>query len=275
MPSCISVCVAVLVVSISQCRLLVGDVLVMSKSISIDKLLSKKELTKGDSMMLQSSPIYVPSMVCNIEDWLTLLQRVSRVSPSRSPDAGSVRQTHETYGRKSGDALARFDPKSCSWRTFTGWLSGMEGSQHTLGASLLTLPPWVTWDEQALYQLETLELPTCERDGGAWGTPSGMGHPGTADWLANRGKLWETPRAGLTGLKTQPDGRYKPGLKTQAALWATPRAHDAKMSPGELMRHDGLNKEAYLFGHQAPQTPLPGNESCGTDQTLPLPLEES
>jgi hypothetical protein len=89
------------------------------------------------------------------------------------------------------------------------------------------------------------------------------------------GQMWMTPTSALEGSKTQHDGSYKPGLKTQAALWATPRVHDAKMSPGELNRHDGLNKEAFLFGRQAPRTPMPGPKSCESDQTLPLPLEES
>ena len=134
-------------------------------------------------------------------------------------------------------------------------------------------------------------LSTAGTDGGALGTQWRI--PRANDWkggitgrkgsqrkpkdyyLPDQVNMWMTPTSALEGTKTQHDGSYKPGLKTQAALWATRRAHDAKMSPDELNRHDGLNKAAFLFGRQAPRMPVPGSVSCETTPTLPLPLEES
>ena len=204
--------------------------------------------------------------------------------PSPQPVSGSVPQIPAISGPKYGESLARLDPVSCGWKMFTDWLSGMEGSRHTLGPSLLTLPPWGMTVGGALYRLKTPALPTVETDGGAWPTPTVGEAPNkranikkwnglnTVTSMAEAG-MWMTPTSALEGTKTQLDGSYKPGLKTQAKMWATSRAHDAKMSPGELNRHDGLNKMAFLFGRQAPRTPLPGSESYESSQGLPPPSE--
>lgn len=76
------------------------------------------------------------------EEWISLLP-VCRVSPSPSPENEKARPTSVTSGRTREGSSARWDPDSCSWRTFQVSLALAEdepsaGSSESLPTSGMT-----------------------------------------------------------------------------------------------------------------------------------------
>ena len=223
--------------------------------------------------MHQSGPMCERSMdLAGMESWISSL-RVSPVSPSQRQEAVREIVTNATSGLKRRELLARFDPVSCSWKMFSDSFSGMEMSKHTLTRSLRSLPRWVTWDTQGLYRLETPEPHIKGTGSGSWPTPQVLDLPNKKanikKWdglnsLTAMAEEWMTPTVALEGVKTQIDGTYKPGLKTQASQWSTPTSdvhtHSKKYAQGGTP-----------LSLQAPRTPMPGQESSSDTQTSPQP----
>lgn len=180
--------------------------------------------------------------------WTALL----RDSPaSRTPvlACDKVQSINGTCGRRCGEPLARFDQDTCSWKTFTAWLSGMEDSQHTLGPSLLSLPAWGMTHGGELYRLVMLAHRTDGIDGSVWPTPTVQEAPNQKANIRKWG-----------GLNTAT-------LMAESRLWATPTARDYRT--GE--QNQPVNG---MLGRQAPWTLLAGNDDCENIQTT-LPLSEA
>ena len=259
----------------------------MSKTIRTAKPSSWPECGTDGWIAPPSGPTSAPSLAWSgaaawIASW-----RASPARPFPPQASASEPQTPETSGRGLDVALLRYDPKSSSWRTSQGSFNLSGEEHHTLSPFLSSLPGWVTWDARALWAQGMSERPTAETDGSAWPTINyGDAEHGGPHSRFGRGNLhltgmaaqWPTPQVVDLPNKRANIKRWN-GLNSLTSmaetLWATPRAHDAKMSPGELNRHDGLNKEAYLFGRQAPRTPMPGPVSSESVPTSPPPLKGS
>ena len=99
----------------------------------------------------------------------SLASRIARQGVGMEP------KTRGTSGPLPVDYLVRFNHGSSSWRTSQGSLPGLETLLPLRTALSLTLPRWVTWDEQGLSKLPTPVRHTHERDGSAlqhWSTPT-------------------------------------------------------------------------------------------------------
>ena len=80
--------------------------------------------------MPPSTPIYMPSTVSTIEDWLTLLQQDSPVHHSRQQDKDWEKLMIETSFPKPYGSYGKWDPVSSSWKMSEDWLTGMTRTQR-------------------------------------------------------------------------------------------------------------------------------------------------
>lgn len=95
----------------------------------------------------------------------TLSSAVSRARTSASPGKALALLVNDlVYGTSSDGLLARFDPDSCSWRTFQLSLFGEEPKWLDI------LPRWGMTRGGELWQRPTPERPTAGSVGGAWVT---------------------------------------------------------------------------------------------------------
>lgn len=164
-----------------------------------------------------SLPMFEPSEPTNSAK-PTLSSAGSHVKISASPGKALALLVNDlVYGTSSDGLLARFDPDSCSWRTFQLSLFGEEPK------SLDILPRWGMTRGGELWQRPTPERPTAGSVGGAWVTATasdwkrGATSPQAAsDW--KRGAI--SPQAF--------DKRHSPTLPEllTAGKWSTPTASD-------------------------------------------------
>ena len=249
------------------------------KSTNIGRNLSRQESETDTLTTLPSGPIYAPSHVTNIREWLISLQHRRPASHTPLLDEDEEPVTKETSGPTRRESFARYDPNTSSWKTCLVLLNLAMVDHPTFSPYSETLPRWVMWDAQALYRLETPVPVTGGRDGGAW-----QSNVATMDWptptvnmapqkRANIKKwggnnttelmaeAWATPKdSDANGPGTHGDGG--PDLRTQTQMWATPTARDYRT--GE--QNQPVN---FLLGRQVLRMPLGGHESSRTDPGLP------
>lgn len=175
-------------------------------------------------------------------------------------------KTRATSGLTAADYLVRFDHADSSWRTSQGSLPGMETPLPLRTVFSLTLPRWVTWDEQGLSKHPTPVLHTPEPDGSAWPRPDTTEAPNKNSWKKNGPKslveaalLWTSPKArdgskGAGGTAAELR-RHSPDLNSQAksmADWATPTEGAAT---GGNFRRGGARSQELLLAGQASSHP--------------------
>lgn len=137
----------------------------------------------------------------------------SHASPSATPAAARRRRTRGGSGRRLPDAFARYDPGSCSWRTFQDCLAG--ASEPFVG----------TWPRSGMTRGGTASVrPTWVPRTFAAGSSSSPTPPGVS---------WPTPTVSRSRNRTarrKPGSRHHDGITLLDAvrLWPTPTAADAE-----------------------------------------------
>jgi len=150
----------------------------------------------------------------------TLSSAGSHVRTSASPGTALASLVNDlVYGTSSDGLLARFDPDSCSWRTFQLSLFGEEPR------SLHILPRWGMTRGGELWQRPTPERPTSAAVGGAWVTAT------ASDTISVR-----TPESMAAHFAKHRPGRTTPPSLREHVQYgnnrpATPAASDYKRGP--------------------------------------------
>lgn len=269
-------------------------------------------------MMLPSGMMCEPLMGNNGADlWISSL-RAFRVSRTALLENGEGLPTSATYGRTRGELLATWHPASSSWRTpQASFLTGMQE------LSPGNFPRWGMTRNGELWELTMLAQLTSGTGGGYWPTADAntstysnglrgpnlrqrasarptpdsfaaldnppMGKEETGEnqhslKLVHAAQKWMSPNAGLERSKTQHDGSYRPGLRQQAAMWATPTSRDTKRKdiPNRQGTHSLSHQvqediTGFPLGLQAQMTMRDGRMSfpSGLNSHLPLPLAKS
>ncbi len=193
------------------------------------------------------------------------------------------------YFLKSLGSLAKFDPDSCSWRTFQLLIEGVEilsselwpTSGMTLDGTCYPLPMWART--------------TSENDGGYWRTPD-TGAGGTSGLLkqgkthresgaaitirlvdqVNNPSMWPTPRANKTSsedpetwAKRQKDGKVStPPLGMAVKMWPTPTTRDDR---GPASNQLDLGRAVKMW----PTPTANANADCPSERLRRSPALES
>lgn len=108
-----------------------------------------------------------PESIVALRTWLVA---TFPVSPSPSPASEPGVPTNAICGPRSPRLYARFDPDSCSLKTFQDLLPGME--ELTSGASSVPWPRSGTVSDGRCWELTMPALRTGARDSGYWPTPA-------------------------------------------------------------------------------------------------------
>lgn len=199
------------------------------------------------SMMDLSMPIYLPSKVSSIEDWLTLLREDSRAKTSALQGTKSDwMETEAVFGGKCLDAFAKWDHDASLLRTFQESLFEDKPEQW-----LESFPPSGTIRSGIAYRLRPLVPRTSVGGGGVlqqWHTPTTGDTSPTWDHRASPGHvrkkpvpnlaaqvMWPTPKANKVGGYSS-EG-FSPTLE-QAVRWPTPRSSEIAAEAG-LMKNIG------------------------------------
>lgn len=144
------------------------------------------------------------------------------------------------YGTSSDGLLARFDPDSCSWRTFQLSLFGEEPKWLDI------LPRWGMTRGGELWQRPTPERPTAGSVGGAWVTAT------ASDTISVR-----TPvEMAAHFAKHRPGRTTPPSLREHVQYgnnWATPAAFD--------MGYRTMPHKTVLMGNKPYRVTSNGNHS--------------
>ena len=179
-------------------------------------------------MTHQSTPIYMPSTVQNIEEWLTLLRQDSPVLRSQQLDKDLEKLTLETSSLKPLGSFGTWNPDSSSWKMSEDWLMGLTPTQRK---SLGNFPRQGTVRGGVCVPQLKQVLPTSDQDGGAlerWPTPDSSARgPSAVDLIAENGK--SVVRRG---------SRQRRGinLETATRMWPTPVATHRGDCPAERNR---------------------------------------
>jgi hypothetical protein len=217
------------------------------------KNLSEQEYETAFSTGLPSSQTLEVPILDQWPGWWTSLQRGSPASHTPSPASEREQTTNETSGPIPYEPLARWDPDGCCWRTsqvsfLTDTLEPLSGSFPRLGMTA----------DGVLYPLGTLAPHTEETDGGAWRTPAAQ-EPGI-DPERLEGESGHRMYDKET--KTQADGSYKPGLRTQASEWRSPSTPTGGADPTSLERgHQQHLQDQVMTWPVASATDLPNKHA--------------
>mgnify|MGYP004447620253 FL=1 len=243
----------------------------MSKLTPTAKRLSSRGYSMGSSMMLPSSPIYVPSTAPSIEDWLTSLRQDSLASPTQSQGNDEEQRMNATSGPIPLESFGKWDRDSQCWRTYQVSLWNQD-----------MLEPWSgSWPKQGTIVSGTAYLPpksvrhTFVIGGGALPTPQAadamcLGRPEEQMYRTTSGRvrfksnqnvdgtaglgtiaatgMWPTPsnwqqgekdlekllerRASIQATKKNGNG-FGLTLDTAVRLWPTPDANTSTYSNGK------------------------------------------
>jgi len=156
-----------------------------------------------------------------VDAWILSL-RASRASRSALPVSSGGKQTNETSGRICGERFAKYDRKSCSWRTYqlsllTNTESEYSGTWPKAGMIVAgvsyRLPKW----EHRIREIGCGYLRTPLTPDGLWRTPSTTESEG-----------------GIMEYRQGANARYK--LRDQV-VWPTPQARDTRNTS---IKHDRL-----------------------------------
>ena len=137
-------------------------------------------------MMHQSTPIYLPSTVMTIEDWLTSLRQDFPVLHSPQLDVNSAKLILETSSPKPLGSYGKWNPISSSWKMSEDWLMEMP---RTLRKSLGVFPRQGTVQNGVCAPLPTQEHRTNDKDGGVWPT-SQFATPQSRDYRIGNINRW-------------------------------------------------------------------------------------
>ena len=244
----------------------------MSNGPSTHKQSSKQGSKTDTSMTHPSSPIYLPSGVNSLEDWLIWCQADSLASRIQWQGNSEGLTMSGISGLTRSELSVRWDQGTSSWKTsqvsFLHLLT--EGEDQRMGEPWSeSLPPSGTVSIGKQSVLTMWAHPTDASGGGVSGS-------------------WSTPRvSGQEGYETRATRKghdiAMSYLESQAEYitenWATPRAVDWKGSGPTVIRKDGKSRmdklvyqaELSQHGPQAPVTQTHGSVLYENDQTSPRP----
>jgi len=137
-------------------------------------------------MMHQSTPIYLPSTVMTIEDWLTSLRQDFPALHSPQLEGNSAKLILETSSPKPLGLYGKWNPISSSWKMSEDWLMGLT---RTLRKSLGVFPRRGTMQNGVCTPLPTQEHHTNDKDGGVWPT-SQFATPQSRDYRIGNIDRW-------------------------------------------------------------------------------------
>ena len=187
-------------------------------------------------MTHQSTPIYLPSTVTTIEDWLTSLRQDFPALHSPQLDVNSAKLILETSSPKPLGLYGKWNPISSSWRMSEDWLMGLT---HTLRKSLGVFPRQGTVQNGVCAPLPKQEHRIYVKDGGAWPTPdSSPRGPRAIDLVNANGKS-----------VNRRNSKQQRGIDLETAVkiaseFATPQSRDYRI--GNTNRWDNPNRSRNL-----------------------------
>ena len=180
-------------------------------------------------MTHQSMPIYMPSTVQNIEEWLTLLRQDSPALHSQQPDKDLEKLTLGTSFPKPLGSFGTWSQDSSSWKMSEDWLMGLT---HTQRKSLGNFPRQGTVRGGVCVPQLKQVLHTSDQDGGAlerWPTPDSSARgPSAIDLIAENGK---------SVVRRESRQRRGINLETATRMWPTPRSTHRGDCTSERYRH--------------------------------------
>ena len=138
-------------------------------------------------MMHQSTPIYLPSTVRTIEDWLTSLRQDFPALRSPQLEENSAKLILETSSPKPLGLYGKWNPISSSWKMSEDWLMGLT---HTLRKSLGVFPRQGTVQNGVCAPQPIQEHRINDNDGGAWPTGK-FATPQSRDYRVGNINRWD------------------------------------------------------------------------------------
>ena len=146
----------------------------MSNGKSIPRKSSRQGSGTATLMTHPSSPIYLPSGVNSLEEWLTSLQQDSRVNPIQLQDSSEEPVMTGTSGLTRSELSVKWDHDTSSWKTCqVSFLHLLTGEDQRMGEPWLeSLPKSGTVSTGKQSELTMWAHPTGENDGGALGWPT-------------------------------------------------------------------------------------------------------
>ena len=197
----------------------------MSNGKSIPSKSSRQGSGTATLMTHPSSPIYLPSGVTSLEEWLISLQQDSHANPTQPQDSSEGLMTIETSGLTPSELSVRWDHDGSYWKTWqVSFLHLLTGEDQRMGE------PWL----ESLPQSGTVSI----------GKQSGLtmwAHP--TDASGGGALLWRTPAQQEPGITLErlegeqghrmydkETGRLAQyGLTQQAQMqsWPSPQAMDS------------------------------------------------
>ena len=278
----------------------------MSNGISTLKKSSRPGSGTDTSATHPSSPIYLPSGVNSLEEWLTSLQADSPVSHIRSQGLSEEPQMTATSGLRRSELSVRWDRDTSSWKTYqVSFLHLLTGEPQRMGEPWSeSLPPSGTVSIGEQSELKMWAHPTNASGGGALGWPTpreseSYQGDGAAQGYKEAGFKQPTHRYDKDGklvLRSEygktGQGTFDTTLTTAVAAvtqnWPTPSTMDyieregLRPSRAATNRTTGYLSEAIVqqgkgawatsqSGPLAQETQTHGSESSESDQTSPRP----
>ena len=138
-------------------------------------------------MMPQSTPIYLPSTVMTIEDWLTSLRQDFPALRSPQLEENSAKLILETSSPKPLGLYGKWNPISSSWKMSEDWLTGLT---RTLRKSLGVFPRQGTVQNGVCAPQLIQEHRIYDNDGGAWPTNK-FATPQSRDYRVGSINRWD------------------------------------------------------------------------------------
>ena len=175
-------------------------------------------------MTLRSTPIYMPSTVTTIEDWLTSLREGSHAPHFLQQENVSEKLTIETCSQKPYGSYGKYDQATSSWKMSEDWLTALTPTQKK---SLGSFPRQGTMQDGVCVPQKKQELRTKDIDGGV--SQTGVMFPTPANQEPGWKHLELIDRHGCSP-PCHPNQRFydkntgrlvQKGL-TQMASWPTP-----------------------------------------------------
>jgi len=192
-------------------------------------------------MMHPSTPIYLPSTVTTIEDWLISLREGSHAPHFLQQENVSEKLTIEICGPKPLGLYGKYDQNTSSWKMSEDWLMGLTPTQKR---SLGTFPRQGTMHDGVCVPQNKLELHTKDSGGGVsqtgvmFPTPANQ-EPGWKHITIIDAHGCEPPCHPNQRFYNKKTGRLVQKGLTQMAAWPTPDSSARGPNAMDLVAENG------------------------------------